>query len=369
MIVKALCHNYRNSTFTDTCLAFSVKRLLHLQPVLPCLERIYWVYSNVSSQHVEQHSHIPALTSRSAHHPHLIIDGLHHHLMKTKAKAGIACLTLWLFCLPYPARCAFEPSPTSARASGMGGADIALFMGPESILANPAGMIKATDPALTLFYRNPYNLKELHHGVVSAVLPTRIGCIGFGFQSFGSRLYRESTLAFAWGLRIGEKISFGVLLRACHLAIHGYGATAAILLDPGCIVQLNAQTHWGFAVSNLSQARLGRSRDILPQVLRTGFAFMPSKSICLAVELDKDTRYPLRIKGGCEFQVHPLLSLRCGFMSDPSHTTAGMAVKKGIFILDYAFIHHPILGSTHQASFTLALKGKTASHLTESKTP
>lgn len=271
-----------------------------------------------------------------------------------RPKTSLACMLALAWAVPHRSLGSFEASQAGARYAGMGGAGIAVITGSEALFGNPAGM-PASGPELAFFCSNPYNLEGLFFGAVSAVVPTRVGGFGIGVKAYGLAVYRETTLAAGWAEDFGDRLVCGVSLRACHLAIRGYGSAAACAVDAGCIIRLNHQTEWGLSFSNLNQARLGRSREVLPQHMRTGFSFAPKPGVLLALELDKDTRFPLQFRGGCEIAIHPRFFLRCGFGSDPSLVAAGIGVDAGRILLDYAFVLHPILGVTHQASLTLGL--------------
>jgi hypothetical protein len=248
-----------------------------------------------------------------------------------------------------------EDLPVGGRAIGMGSAYVAVALGPESVFFNPAGLSQARGPALTLFISHPYGLRELTHETLSAVVPTRYGSFGLSLQTFGHTLYRENTLAIGWGNPYREKVHYGILIRALQLQIQKYGSDAVLTLDIGCLLRLTDKITCGIAATNLNRGGIGRQNESLPQITRIGISYTPCPGLLFSAEIDKDPRFPAELKGGVEIRPLSNLSFRCGFGREPSYVAAGIGLAWDIFLCDYGFTSHPVLGATHQGSISIDL--------------
>ena len=257
-------------------------------------------------------------------------------------------------CATGPVRGGFEDLPVGGRMIGMGSAYVAVAQGPESVFSNPAGLSQAPGPAFTLFVARPFGIRELTHETVSGVFPTHYGGLGLTLQTFGHSLYRENTLAVGWASRYRSKLHVGILLRIVHLQIQKYGSATGLVVDVGGLVRLTENLIWGVALTNLNRGRMG-DRRTLPQISRMGLSCTPLPELLLSVEIDKDTPYPVELRGGCEIRPTSALALRCGFGRDPNFISAGIGLTWGIFCSDYGFTHHPVLGVTHQGSLSFNL--------------
>jgi hypothetical protein len=251
---------------------------------------------------------------------------------------------------------AFEDIPSGGRPLGLGSAYVAVAEGSEALMDNPAGLSQNKHASLCLFLSRPFGLKELTYETITITLPTRFGNWGFGFQNYGNPLYREKIVMMGWAHHYCQKIFLGIGFRMAQLHIEKYGSDHTFILDAGCLVKLSRQLQWGASVFNLFQSRIGKNREPLPQIMKTGLCYKPFDGVTIAFQLDKDVHYPLEIRGGIEIcPLSPLL-LRFGFGREPDLFSAGFGLIWKNCTFDYAFTMHPILGVTHQGSISFHLK-------------
>jgi hypothetical protein len=195
-------------------------------------------------------------------------------------------------------------------------------------------------------------LKELTCETLSAVFPTHIGSLGFSLKTFGTALYRENTYVVGWANHIGPNWCYGIALRYNHLQIEKYGSATAFSLDGGILFHLNENLVLAAAMTNLSGNTIGRCRDSLPVIVRGGLCCKLTSGFRLAAEFNKDTRYPLGVRGGCEIQPITAFYLRIGFEREPAGFSSGFGLVLGNVIFDYGFSYHPFLGASHFGSLS-----------------
>ena len=266
------------------------------------------------------------------------------------------CLLYYILSLincSIPVHSSVDALPVGGRAIGMGSAYVAVAQGAESIFYNPAGLSFSKLVSLSLFASRPYGLRELTYETVSAVLPSPFGNLGISLQTYGYHLYRENTIALGWGYHYHDKVYYGILVRLNQLRIKNYGSASSLMIDIGCLLLMGNNILAGIAITNLNNTGIKGQNEPHPQITRAGISYQPFNGVTVAIEFDKDTRYPVEMKGGVEFRLLHETCLRFGFGREPSYFSSGVGLAWNSFSIDYAFTTHPVLGMTHQGSFNI----------------
>ncbi len=247
----------------------------------------------------------------------------------------------------------FEDLSTSARLTALADAGVAWPFGADCLFLNPAGL-HSNGFDLHLFYSKPFGLNELHLGNCAVRYSTNRYTGALGIQNFGNSSYHENQVLAAVAVRFMPTVVLGGTCRIGSLAIDGYGHTTSILFDLGMTTRLHTKWFWGFSIKNAGNAKIGVSREALPTVLTTGFCFAPHRSLVLLFDVSKDTRFPLDIRCGIDYNVLPPLTLRLGVGNEPTRFGAGFSLFVNRFRFDYAFSSHLELGLTHMFSIGMS---------------
>lgn len=260
---------------------------------------------------------------------------------------------------PAGAFAAFERPPGDPRFAALGGAGVALQGSPWAVLANPAALAPLEHRALAAAYTpSTFGLTELSRAGAAYAEPFGGFSLGASAATFGFELYRETELALAGGIDVTESVSAGGTLRACFLAVEGYGQDFTVAVDVGVLVRFAESLTWGVAIGNVNGARITAEREPLPRVFITGVAYRPLPQLTLVLDLAKDPEHPLEVRGGAGFRILDALELRAGTATEPSAFTAGAGVEWDLLRFDYAFESHPDLGPTHRIGLTVAFGGR-----------
>ena len=94
----------------------------------------------------------------------------------------------------------------------------------------------------------------------------------------------------------------------------------------------------------------------IPVILRTGGHYDFDNKVTLALEVEKNNLYPLRIKSGIEYNLIERLILRMGFSGKPYNYTGGLGLRFSKFTTDIGFVYHDNLGITPCFSFQFYLQ-------------
>lgn len=262
-------------------------------------------------------------------------------------------IMLALIHIETPARA--QEFPLGIRAQALGGANVAKGCEAEALLDNPAALANLTGSTLTIFYTNPFGLKELRLNSFSGNLNFAHFASGAAFVDFGTALYRDRRLHLAAARRFlaAQRLALGLSGVWRQLRISGYGDDNALLLNFGTQFRVSEALRFGSALTNLLDATLGRQKEKLPRSVSFGFAYLPNSALTLQMDIYKQNDFPEEWRVGIEINPFPPLLLRLGTGTNPDRLTAGFALRVFKFGLQFAAFSHTDLGWTEQFAVTL----------------
>ena len=72
--------------------------------------------------------------------------------------------------------------------------------------------------------------------------------------------------------------------------------------------------------------------------------------VTLSVAFLKQPEFPVEWRSGVEYRPFPSLVLRAGVTGAPERLTLGVGFRAGPVRVNYSYVEHPTLGSTHGMS-------------------
>jgi len=253
------------------------------------------------------------------------------------------------------------------RPSGMGGAFTAVADDINAVKWNPAGLGGQGGFNFTSFYEKLYNIDDLTYQYLAASYSLKkFGTWGFGYTRFGNSIYRENELNLSAGKEIIRDVylgaSFNYLMlgidEETRLVLDGRTATlggsvSAIGLDAGILVNLSEKFACGVYLKNVNQPLIGLQREALPVFVAVGAAYKPYKELLVSLDLKKAVKDDANFKSGVEYRFSKYLACRMGVETRPARFSAGASARFRFIGIDYAFITHPELASSHHIAFNL----------------
>ncbi|MFQ6608802.1 MAG: hypothetical protein ACE5EE_09735 [Fidelibacterota bacterium] len=238
---------------------------------------------------------------------------------------------------------AFERSPSSPLQMGMGFSALSVEDTPLAGVNHPASISRFTSKSTDLFYTDSYQLTNLNYSGIALVYPLSFVKIGAATTSFGSPLYRETSFSIIVARAVGTYLNIGLSLNYYELTIKRYGATSTTAISTSFSYALAENLKWSLLYRNLNSPRIGTSRELLPQVVSTGFLYTPVKQIVTTFEVENDLLFTPRFKFGIGWS--PLTGLRfaAGFVTHPSQATAAIQILWKGQKISYAIANHPDL--------------------------
>lgn len=255
----------------------------------------------------------------------------------------------------------FENTDIGARATGLNGAFTSLSNNSLAVFYNPSGLGQMNYREISVFY-NPsqFGINEISTSALTYAEPLKFGTIGAGFKTFGSDLYRETSVILSYGNVFKSKFFYGFNLNYYNLNIKNYNSSAAFGADAGILAYLTPFLRWGFFAKNFTGAKIGISGEKLSQVYKTGFTIQPGYDVNLILEVEKDVRYPLSFRGGFEYFINEYVDFRAGIGTEPSTFSCGIGVNYNIFQIEYSLNNYSELGISNQGSLTINFGGSKA---------
>ncbi len=270
----------------------------------------------------------------------------------------------------------------SARAIGMGGAQVAVADGASSLGFNPAGILSVPDYGFAATYTALYANIQHSYGSVVKNIPG-LGAIGASFIMLATddmiettpafpegtgRTFRASEYAFsiAFARQVTEQFRVGVNGKYIKSDLFNSElGTSSFAVDVGTLYDIPIlRSHIGVSLTNIGKD-LQYINEIysLPTALRFGVLVDVYKdpaaqnqfvSVFQITRLnDADEQYNI----GMEYLFNNVLALRAGykFFYDQENVTAGFGLRLNSLginsMLDYAYNNYQYLPGTH--SFTL----------------
>jgi hypothetical protein len=271
---------------------------------------------------------------------------------------------------------------TSARAVGIGGAQVALAEGVSSIAFNPAGMMTVNDMSVGMSYTAWF--ADIQHSFVGVVknLPG-IGAVGVSvimlvtddmiettnsFPEGTGRNFRASDYAFsiAYARQVTDQFRVGINGKYIQSYLYNTEVGASsFAFDIGTLYHIPMlRSHIGVSLTNIGKdIKFIQEQYSLPTALRFGILVdvlqEENNQVITTMQISRLNDADEQYNFGAEYVFNNLVALRTGwkFAYDHESFTGGFGVKMdpiGINgTLDYGYNYFKYLPGTHSFTFEL----------------
>jgi hypothetical protein len=240
-----------------------------------------------------------------------------------------------------------------AREVALANAVVAL-PGYYSVFNNQALLTESKTPGLAVSYRQPYFIKNYYESALSIVYPIHAAVLAIGVTQSAIASYKESSLGISIAKILTRKLSAGILFNYTFLNLPEVNRyVGSFQVDGGVSYQYSDQLYLGLHFQNMlrTSAETFQYKFYFPLVVRFGASYKLTEKILLVGEtaLDKNAGNGLRI--GSECRIAANFMVRGGIMTNPFHHSFGFGYIWDNFQLDFALVHHEILGYSPFLSF------------------
>jgi hypothetical protein len=246
---------------------------------------------------------------------------------------------------------------TGAREAALAQAVVAL-PGYFSVFHNQALLTESKTPQLAVSFRQPYFVKGYHESALSIVYPIHAAVLAIGVTQSAIASYKESSIGISIAKMLARKLSAGIFFNYTFLNLPEVSQyVGSLQIDGGVSYHYSDKLSLGLNIRNLLQTNFETFQYNFdyPLVIRCGASYKLTEKILLVGEtaLDKNSGNGLRFGSECRIVANFLL--RGGIMTNPFHHSFGFGYTWNLCQLDFALVHHEILGYSPFLSFNFNL--------------
>ncbi len=212
--------------------------------------------------------------------------------------------------------------------------------------SNPAAFADIKKVSAGFYGERRYMLSDLGHYIAAITLPLDAGRLGLNAAYFGNSSHNETRMGLAYARSVGA-INLGVQFNYFRFSTSGYGASTAIDIEAGMVLQLNDQLRTGLHLYNPAGSRYGRSKEErLPTIFTAGIGYDVSPDFLLAGIVQKMEDHPADLQAGVLYSFNKKLWVKAGLSTATESFMIGAGMLLNDFQLEFNFAYHQLLGLT-----------------------
>jgi len=242
-----------------------------------------------------------------------------------------------------------------ARDVSLGNGTVALIT-PFSVYHNQASIAKIDRLTFAIDYRQPFMIEGFAEKTVVVIIPTNLSGFAFGMQQTGISGYSESRFNVAMAKNLGKRFSAGLQFNYFLVNFPEQGRNrGTMLIEFGLLFQPSNLVTIGLHVFNPSGASIEslNYNAELPVGATSGLAIQPSSNLLFVSAVSYTLKESLNIQMGIEYQFSDSFCLRGGLSGKPFRHSAGIGYRWNNFSVDFACVHHEMLGYSPSVSLSL----------------
>jgi len=266
-------------------------------------------------------------------------------------------LKLLFFLLPTSGPAIERMTAAGARESALSLAVVAL-PGAFSVFHNPAFLAGYKNYQANLSYRQPYFIQGYRQSALSLACPIQTSVFAVGITQSSIADYKETSIGISIAKKLSEKLSAGILINFFSLNFPEEGTRKGSLqVDAGLGYIFTERLSLGFHLRNMLQSKIETFQQNLsfPLLIRIGASYMLTEQILMTTEAVCDNENTLVFRNGLEYKLMECFWLRGGISVNPFQHSVGLGYSWNLFQLDFALVHHEILGFTPTLSVNINL--------------
>jgi hypothetical protein len=244
-----------------------------------------------------------------------------------------------------------------ARAAGLGYA-AACLSDEWSMLNNIGGLSKVEAPVAAFSFDSQPSFKPFNRMAAVIAVPIKYGVSGASLFRFGDALYSEQIVSLGFSNTFGLA-SLGIRASYVQYNASGLGTKGVFTVSFGGIATVTKNISIGAYIININQPEISKDDgEKVPTRLMLGVRYKVSEQAMIITEAEKDLQFPLRLKGGVEYQPYKKFVFRSAFQLYPGALFFGFGFHPRKVKVDYAYQHSFAIGSRHQATIAYHFPGK-----------
>ncbi|MBN1340025.1 MAG: hypothetical protein JXA03_11920 [Bacteroidales bacterium] len=256
------------------------------------------------------------------------------------------------------------------KSGGLAGSAVAV-PGFWAVSDNVAGLAELADPTGGVFFGNRFGIRELSAGAVAVAFPSPAGVAGALYSHEGFSLWNRQNIGLVLARKLSSRIDAGLRLDYQSITFgEGYGKSECLSFSAGGITKISEKLFLGAQLINPYGLYLREEAggEIIPS-LRMGMMYAFSGQLFCTLEAEKPSGFKPSVKGGMDYSLSDLASVRIGFreagsqkQTDPLQgyimLAFGASLKWGNLTADLNTSFHQVLGWSPEISLSCQLNRK-----------
>ena len=249
-------------------------------------------------------------------------------------------------------------SAVGARETALSLAVVALS-GSFSVFHNQAFLTENRSSALSVSYRQPYFIRGYSESALSLVYPTKTAVFAMGITQAAIASYKETNIGISIAKVLSRKLSAGILFNYFYLNFPEVNRQkGSFQVDGGIRYHLSERLSLGFHLRNIvcSKVKTFQYNLSFPLIIRGGASYCLTERILLAGETFFERDPGIGVRCGTEYLIRSTFRVRGGISTNPFQHSVGFGYSWNFCQLDFALVHHEILGYTPLLSLNFNFK-------------
>lgn len=249
-------------------------------------------------------------------------------------------------------------SAVGARETALSQAVVALS-GSFAVFHNQAFLTENGSMSLSVSYRQPYFIRGYSESALSLVYPTKTAVFAMGITQSAIASYKETNIGISIAKVLGRKLSAGMLFNYFYLNFPEVNRQkGSFQVDGGIRYHLSERLSLGFHLRNIvcSKVETFQYNFSFPLLIRFGTSYCLSERLLLAGETVFEKDSGIGVRSGTEYLLRNNFRVRGGISTNPFQHSVGFGYSWNSFQLDFALVHHEILGYTPLLSLNFNFK-------------
>ncbi len=216
-----------------------------------------------------------------------------------------------------------------------------------SVFHNQAFLTENKAPLIAVCFRQPYFIQGYHESALSMVYPIHAAVLAAGVTQSAIASYKETSLGISIAKVMTGRLSAGILFNYAFLNLpEANSYVGSFQVDGGLSYNYSDKLSLGLHFRNFlqTQAETFQYNISFPLVIRSGASFKLTEKILLAGEFVLEKHSGPGLRFGSECIIATNLMLRGGIMTKPFQHSFGFGYIWNLFQLDFAMVHHELLG-------------------------
>lgn len=203
-----------------------------------------------------------------------------------------------------------------------------------------------------------FMLQALSMHTLALAIPVKNGgSFGLHLAQSGHIDYKQQSVGFAYGRKLGDRLSIGMQIDYYSHTIPGYLKAGAMAIELGFLMHFTPELHGGVHIVNPTGSRLWHAdKERLPVIYNAGLGYELSPSFILSTALVQQTGADIVTRVMCEYRIIKQLSFHAGVSTAAQQNNAAISIYMKQLHLLLSTAYHAQLGITPAIAILWQLK-------------